>query len=69
MLAALFEVFIGLTGLVGMMMRFIGPLTICPTITLIGLTIFKSSSDMASKHWGIAILLGFLPFDFSSFQF
>ncbi|ESN98022.1 hypothetical protein HELRODRAFT_184414 [Helobdella robusta] len=56
MLAAIFEVLVGGSGLVGCMMKFIGPLTICPTVTLLGLSLFKSAPQMASKHWGIAIL-------------
>ena len=62
MIAALFEVVIGVTGLVGWLMKFIGPLTICPTVTLIGLSLFKSAPDMSSKYWPIAILYVFFTF-------
>ncbi|ESO09709.1 hypothetical protein HELRODRAFT_195039 [Helobdella robusta] len=67
MLAAIFEVLVGGSGLVGCMMKFIGPLTICPTVTLLGLSLFKSAPQMASKHWGIAILTISLVIIFSQY--
>ncbi len=54
--AALFQVFIGMTGLVGVLLRFIGPLAIAPTIALIGLSLFGAAADFCAKHWGIAAL-------------
>uniref|UniRef100_H2YFW1 Uncharacterized protein n=1 Tax=Ciona savignyi TaxID=51511 RepID=H2YFW1_CIOSA len=40
MVASCTQVFLGLTGLVGLLMSRIGPLTIAPTITLVGLVDF-----------------------------
>ena len=37
------------------MMRYIGPLTIAPTIALIGLDLFSTVADNSEGHWGIAI--------------
>ena len=37
------------------MMRYIGPLTITPTIALIGLDLFTTVAKNAEGHWGIAI--------------
>lgn len=53
--SALFQVIIGYTGLVGKILKIITPLTIVPTVSLVGLTLFEHAADTASKHWGIAI--------------
>jgi len=55
-LASLFEVAIGLFGLVGILLRFIGPLTIAPTITLIGVSLYGTASSYCSANWWIALL-------------
>ncbi|KAK2172312.1 hypothetical protein NP493_974g00000 [Ridgeia piscesae] len=55
-MAALFEVFIGLFGIVGFLMRFIGPITVAPTIILIGLSLSTIIADMCGKHWWIALM-------------
>lgn len=51
---SLFQVFVGFSGLIGLFMRFIGPLTIAPTIALIGLSLFDSAGNSAGNHWGIS---------------
>ena len=56
MVASLFQVFLGFTGLVGIVLRFIGPLAITPTITLIGLALFKAAADKAASQWWIAFM-------------
>ncbi|MGH0127995.1 UNVERIFIED_CONTAM: hypothetical protein FKN15_028575 [Acipenser sinensis] len=56
MVASCFQIFVGFSGLIGLFMRFIGPLTIAPTISLIGLSLFESSGNDAGKHWGISAL-------------
>ncbi|GAB0094180.1 solute carrier family 23 member 1 [Sergentomyia squamirostris] len=53
--SALFQVFIGYTGLVERLIRVITPLTIVPTVGLVGLTLFEHAAETASKHWGIAV--------------
>ncbi|MFT4540622.1 MAG: nucleobase transporter 1/2 [Planctomycetota bacterium] len=50
---SLVEIVIGYSGLVGTMLRFIGPITIAPTIALIGLALFKFGAPIAGSHWGI----------------
>ena len=55
-MASVFQVLIGLSGVVGVLLRFIGPLTIAPTIALIGLALFGAAADFCAKQWGIAIL-------------
>ncbi len=52
-LGALFEIVVGASGLVGRMLKFVGPLTIAPTIALIGLSLFKFGAPVAGTHWPI----------------
>lgn len=52
--SAVFQVVIGYTGLVGKLLKVITPLTIVPTVSLVGLTLFQHAGATASKHWGIA---------------
>ena len=47
------EMFLGYSGLVGKLLRFVGPVTIAPTIALIGLALFKFGAPVAGSHWGI----------------
>lgn len=45
------EIFFGYTGLIGRLLRFIGPVTIAPTIALIGLALFKFGAPIAGQDW------------------
>lgn len=56
MVGSLFQIIVGFSGLIGLFMRFIGPLTIAPTISLIGLSLFDSAGTSAGYHWGVAIM-------------
>ncbi|XP_057294063.1 solute carrier family 23 member 2-like isoform X1 [Hydractinia symbiolongicarpus] len=53
-IASTLQVIIGFTGLIGYLMRFIGPLTIATTISLVGLSLFRMTGEFAGKHWGLA---------------
>lgn len=53
--SAIFQFVIGYTGAVGKLLKIITPLTIVPTVALVGLTLFQHAGDTASKHWGIAV--------------
>ncbi len=44
---------VGYSGLIGRMLRFVGPVTIAPTIALIGLALYPFGAPEAGKHWGI----------------
>lgn len=55
MVASVFQVVIGFSGIMGFVLRFIGPLAITPTISLIGLTLFAEAANQASQQWWIAI--------------
>ena len=52
-LGALTEIFVGATGLIGTLLRFVGPITIAPTIALIGLALFKFGAPVAGAYWPI----------------
>uniref|UniRef100_A0A803Y2I7 Solute carrier family 23 member 1 n=1 Tax=Meleagris gallopavo TaxID=9103 RepID=A0A803Y2I7_MELGA len=62
-----FQIFVGFSGLIGFLMRFIGPLTIAPTITLVALPLFDSAGDKAGQHWGIAFMTVFFIVLFSQY--
>ncbi|XP_056275405.1 solute carrier family 23 member 2 isoform X3 [Pseudoliparis swirei] len=65
--SSLVEVCIGVLGLPGILLKFIGPLTITPTVTLIGLSGFQAAGERAGKHWGISMLTIFLVLLFSQY--
>ncbi|MFT7462329.1 MAG: nucleobase transporter 1/2 [Pseudohongiellaceae bacterium] len=48
---ALAEMFVGYSGLVGRLLRFVGPITIAPTIGLIGLSLFRFGAPKAGEDW------------------
>uniref|UniRef100_A0A6Q2Y119 Solute carrier family 23 member 1 n=1 Tax=Esox lucius TaxID=8010 RepID=A0A6Q2Y119_ESOLU len=54
------EVGIGLVGLPGLLLDYIGPLTVTPTVSLIGLSVFQTAGDRAGSHWGLSALCIFL---------
>lgn len=53
--SAVFQLVIGFTGFVGKLLKIITPLTIVPTVSLVGLTLFQHAGETAAKHWGIAV--------------
>lgn len=59
-IASLVQVLLGATGMIGVLLRFIGPLTIAPTIGLIGLSLFGVAEQRMATHWGISFLTVFL---------
>ncbi|KAF3854546.1 hypothetical protein F7725_022601 [Dissostichus mawsoni] len=67
MVGSMFQVFVGFSGLIGLFMRFIGPLTIAPTISLIGLSLFDSAGTSAGNHWGISTMTTALIILFSQY--
>uniref|UniRef100_A0A4W4H875 Solute carrier family 23 member 1 n=1 Tax=Electrophorus electricus TaxID=8005 RepID=A0A4W4H875_ELEEL len=54
--SSLVEVVIGLVGLPGLLLNSIGPLTVTPTVSLIGLSVFQTAGDRAGSHWGLSLL-------------
>ncbi|XP_030645635.1 solute carrier family 23 member 2 [Chanos chanos] len=67
LVASLLQIVLGLTGLVGLVLRFIGPLAIAPTINLIGLSLFIQAGKKSGAHWGIASLTVCLILLFSQY--
>ncbi|KAJ8025157.1 Solute carrier family 23 member 2 [Holothuria leucospilota] len=51
------QVIIGFTGLIGFLLRFIGPLTIAPTLCLIGLSLFQTAAFFAGGNWLLAMVV------------
>ncbi|XP_062867390.1 solute carrier family 23 member 1 [Trichomycterus rosablanca] len=54
--SSLIEVVIGLVGLPGLLLNYIGPLTVTPTVSLIGLSVFQTAGDRAGSHWGLSLM-------------
>lgn len=63
-----FEILIGRLGLVGALLRYVGPITIAPTIALIGLALFRFGAPVAGTHWPIGGLTIFLIVLFSQYM-
>lgn len=56
MVASFLQILVGFSGLIGFLMRFVGPLTIAPTVSLIGLSLYDSAGVKAGSHWGISAM-------------
>jgi len=56
MLASLVEVLLGCTGMIGVLLRFIGPLTLCPSLAMIGLAMSEIIAEKCQDHWGVVAL-------------
>ena len=52
----LLQVVIGASGLIGLLLRFIGPLVIAPTVALIGLSLFGTAANFCDDNWYIALM-------------
>ncbi|XP_036086767.1 solute carrier family 23 member 1 isoform X2 [Rousettus aegyptiacus] len=68
MVASCVQMLVGFSGVIGFLMRFIGPLTIAPTISLVALPLFDSAGSNAGSHWGIAAMTIFLIVLFSQYM-
>ncbi|KAK8374971.1 hypothetical protein O3P69_011316 [Scylla paramamosain] len=64
-MSALMQVIVGFTGVIGILLRWITPLTVVPTVTLVGLSLFDVASLKGSEHWGITIMVIGLTIVFS----
>ena len=56
MITSLFQIVIGFSGLIGYFLRFIGPLTIAPTITLMGISLFDVAAEHAGNYYNLNIV-------------
>ena len=50
-LASIVQVVVGFTGIVGMMLKFVGPLTIIPTVSLIAIGLYPAAANMCQHSW------------------
>ncbi|CAB1322786.1 unnamed protein product, partial [Coregonus sp. 'balchen'] len=67
LVSSLLQLVLGLSGLVGLVLKFIGPLAIAPTINLIGISLFIEAGKKSGAHWGIAALTVCLILLFSQY--
>ena len=56
MVAGAIHTFIGATGLVGILLRFIGPMTIVPAVLLIGLYMIKATAKFVIVNIPVAVM-------------
>lgn len=68
-MGSLFEIIIGFTGTVGLLLRFVSPVVIAPTIALIGLALFQFGATKAGAgaYWPIGALVIGLIIVFSQY--
>ncbi|XP_064648491.1 solute carrier family 23 member 1-like [Lineus longissimus] len=67
MVSSLLQIGIGFTGVIGTLLRYIGPLTIAPTIVLMVLPLHEAATASASQHWWISLLTVLLICLFSQY--
>ncbi|XP_045893605.1 solute carrier family 23 member 2 [Micropterus dolomieu] len=67
LVSSLLQIVLGFSGLVGLVLKYIGPLAIAPTINLIGLSLFSEAGKKCGAHWGIAALTVCLILLFSQY--
>lgn len=65
-IASIVEVFLGATGVVGSLLKWITPLGIAPTIALIGLFLFEEAATLCAKNWAVSMM--YVAFDVLLFQ-
>ncbi len=51
-----FEIILGYSGLMGQIKKVIGPITIAPTITMIGLSLFGVGAPFMAGNWTISVI-------------
>ncbi|WAR17070.1 S23A2-like protein [Mya arenaria] len=67
-IASIFQVVIGFFGIMTYAIKFIGPLSIIPIITLTGISLFPVGSKMSSGQWWIAVMTMLLITIFSQYM-
>ena len=56
MFASIFEIILGYSGIMGKVKKLIGPLSIGPTITMIGLALYATGAPSMAGNWTISII-------------
>ena len=59
-IASLVQVLIGACGLVGFLLRFVGPLTIAPVLIQIGISLTMPAVDYCKGNWAVAVIVMFV---------
>lgn len=59
-IASLVQVLIGACGLVGFLLRFVGPMTIAPVLIQIGISLTMPAVDYCKGNWAVAIIVMFV---------
>ena len=54
-MSSVFQMVVGFSGLLGLLLHWIGPITIAPTIAMIGLSLFDAAYLKAQGNWWIAL--------------
>jgi xanthine/uracil permease len=54
--ASITQVVIGCTGILGVLLQYIGPITVVPTITVVGLSLIDVALSFCKIHWGVSFL-------------
>jgi nucleobase transporter 1/2 len=54
-LSSIFQVFVGFFGIVGMIVRFITPITVAAAILTLGISLFKVGGEFAASNWAISL--------------
>lgn len=54
-IASVLPIILSATGLIHILIRYITPLVVAPTITLIGISLYETGTNMASQNWWVAI--------------
>ena len=62
MVASVSQVIIGYFGIIGLMLKYITPLTVAPSVSMIGMSLFKSASGLAAMNWPISMRLVLIKF-------
>ncbi|CAG5117960.1 unnamed protein product [Candidula unifasciata] len=65
MVASLFQILVGSTGLLGVLLQYIGPITVVPTVSLVGFSLIEVAQKFCQAHWGISAFTVGLLFLFS----
>ncbi|XP_055889524.1 solute carrier family 23 member 1-like [Biomphalaria glabrata] len=67
MIAGFLHTLIGLTGFVGVIIRYVGPVTVVPTVILVGLEIKTVAVKFSETNWTVAIITAGSALVFSLF--
>ena len=59
-IASIVQVFIGACGLVGFLLRFVGPMTIAPVLIQIGISLTMPAVDYCKGNWAVAVIVMFV---------